>query len=208
MRANEKAKPFKPSVRKDYTTANPLKKGRAAPNQCRRFIQSGCFLEGRHIVDIPRSACLKDVRSRSPRSRTAYCERMMREKCACTVVQSGPWMVPKPNTAWSLGSASRLAKLSELARKAQRAGSQAQRAAALSTGNLDDATGSIDDVLRSCSNQRPKKIWPIQSAKPETTGIDKLSSTSTGSNSAAPPATPPMTDKTKSWAPETPLASK
>jgi hypothetical protein len=89
------------------------------------------------IVDIPRSACLKDVRSRSPRSRTVTFERMMREKCGCTTVQSGPWMVPKPNTAWSLGSASWLAKLSELARKLT---------AALSTGHLDDATGSIDDA--------------------------------------------------------------
>jgi hypothetical protein len=41
-------------------------------------------------------------------------------------------MVPKPNTAWSLGSASWLAKLTELARKLT---------AALSTRNLDDATG-------------------------------------------------------------------
>ncbi len=63
----------------------------------------------------------------------------MREKCDCTVVQSGPWMVPKPNTAWSLGSASWLAKLSKLARKLT---------AALSTGNLDDATGSINDIRR------------------------------------------------------------
>ena len=63
-------------------------------------------------------------------------------------------MVPKPNTAWSLGSASWLAKLTELARKLSELARKLT--AALSTGNLDDATGSIDDVRRS----HPGTHWP------------------------------------------------